>query len=130
MWYSSWCGCVFVPVGDGPGIFVFFTYHLTFDIELPRLISLLSCCFPVFFYRVRVLKIREPTKCSSRTGIPPYILLQCCTAVVAWSVGWWVGGGGARGLVERVVWFEGVFSCLWEMAMLFCSFLRITLISI
>ena len=54
---------------------------------------------PAFPTVLRVLKTPEPTKRSSRTGIPPYILLHCCTAVEAWSV----GGGGARGWVERVV---------------------------
>ena len=54
---------------------------------------------PAFFTVLRVLKTPEPTKYSSRSGIPRYILLHCCTAVVAWSV----GGGGACGWVERVV---------------------------
>ena len=54
---------------------------------------------PAFVTVLRVLKTPEPTKVSARTGIPPYTLLYLCTAVVAWSV----GGGGAPGLVERVV---------------------------
>ena len=71
-----------------------------------------------------VLKTPEPTKCFLRTGIPPYILLHCCTAVVAWSV----GGGGARGWVERVVY--SLWVCFRGMALLFCFFIRTTLISI
>ena len=35
----------------------------------------------------RVLKTREPAKCSSRTGILRYVLLQCCTAVVGRPAG-------------------------------------------
>ena len=48
---------------------------------------------PAFLTVMRVLKTPESTKCSPRTGIPPYMLLHCCTAVVAWSVGggWVVG---------------------------------------
>ena len=45
-----------------------------------------------------VLKIPEATKFSSRTGISPYILLHCCTAVVSWSVG---SGGVVGGHVGR-----------------------------
>ena len=51
---------------------------------------------PRVFYRV--LSTREPTKCSSRTGILLYVLLRCCTAVVGCSAGsgWVVGAlGGA-----------------------------------
>ena len=41
---------------------------------------------PISYYLV--LKTREPTnKCSLRTGILPYVLRQCCTAVMGWSVG-------------------------------------------
>ena len=54
---------------------------------------------PAFLTVLRVLKTPELTKCSSRTGVPPYILLHCSTAVVASPV----GGGGARGWAERVV---------------------------
>ena len=48
---------------------------------------------PALLTVLRVLKTPEATKCSSRSGIPPYIFLHCCTAVVAWSVGggWVVG---------------------------------------
>ena len=53
---------------------------------------------PAFLTVLRVLKSPESIKCSSRNGVPPYILLHCCTAVVAWSV----GGGGARGWVQHV----------------------------
>ena len=53
---------------------------------------------PRVYYRAAALKTSKPTKCSPRTGIPPYILLHCCT-VMACSV----GGEGARGWVERVV---------------------------
>ena len=42
MWYSS--SVCFVPVGDGPVILFFYTYHTKFNIKLPTQIALLYCC--------------------------------------------------------------------------------------
>ena len=37
-------GCVFAPVGDGPGILFFYTYHTSLIPGSPHTISLLYCC--------------------------------------------------------------------------------------
>ena len=59
---------------------------------------------PAFLTVLRILKTPEPTNCASRTGIPPYILLHCCTAVVAWSEGGgWVMGGTWVGRTRDIV---------------------------
>lgn len=55
-----------------------------------------------------------------------FALLYKCSGFICSC---WVGGGGARGWVEHVLYFLDALRRLWEMALLFCMFIHTALTS-
>ena len=90
-------GCVFVPVGNCPVVSFFYTYHIIFNIKLPRLISLLYWCFPVFLDRgagAQFSKTNQMLLAYRYTTVHTGALLYCCIGLVGggWVVRVHVGG--------------------------------------